>query len=63
MPKKTALATIPIKITVTPDEFALIEQARNADDERKTGTWVRKAALRAARAVLSEAAHPAKRGK
>lgn len=52
------LATVSIKISLTPAEAALVESARDAEDERKTGTWVRKVTLRAARAVLTSSPVP-----
>jgi len=50
---ETELATVHVKISFTPSEFAVVEAARDADDERKTSTWIRKIALRAARGAPS----------
>jgi len=56
MPKKTEkeLATVAVKLNFTPSEFALIEEAREMDDERRAGVWIRKASLRTARDRVAE---------
>jgi len=56
MSKTQAKTTTPvsIKLTLTQEDADLIAAAMKAEDERMTATWVRKVALRAARAVLAD---------
>lgn len=56
MPKTQPKAPAPvsIKLTLTQEDADLIAAAMKAEDERMTATWVRKVALRAARAALAE---------
>ena len=56
MPKKQELATEGVKLNYTPSELEIIDAAAALDDERKRGTWIRKASLRVARERLAEAA-------
>lgn len=67
MPKKPdkeakELATVPIKLNVTPTEFALLERACEIQHARRVGPWMRDAALEVARKVVNEA-EPAPHGK